>query len=270
MIKAIIKKSKLWKTISKSGLYQKLRFPAKYKIQQEEPDFYKKFLKSHPAKNNLIFDVGANMGHKSIIFSRLAKKVVAFEPSEKLFDFLQKRFNNSNVTLFNYALGNAVTDSDFYVVENNEAYNSLNKKHIETTTTSRGIATINTVKHKKVKVEVLENFIKKFGIPKYIKIDVEGYEYEVIKGLITPVPLLSFEVNLPEFLSESIQTINHLDLISSNKYRFNFATSNFFLNEKFIGKEDAIQFLRETALQYLEIYVKFDLDHTGSTRKRLY
>lgn len=270
MIKTYIKKSRFWRTISNSDFYQKLRFPVKFKKQQEEPSFYKKFLNSYPLKNALIFDVGANMGNKSIIFSKLAKKVVAFEPSEKLFSYLLKRFENSNVTLFNYALGSCVSKSDFYIVENNEAYNSLNKKHIKTTTTLRGIATMATVQHKKIQVEVIENFIQKFGVPKYIKIDVEGYEYEVIKGLKTPVPLLSFEANLPEFLSESIQTINHLDLISFNKYRFNFATSNSFLNEKFIGKEDAIQFLRETALQYLEIYVKFDLDHTGSTRKRLY
>lgn len=258
MIKSFIKRSKLWKAISHSGFYQKLRFPAIYKIQQEEPNFYKKFLKSHPAKNNMIFDVGANMGHKSIIFSRLAKKVVAFEPSEKLFDFLQKRFGNSNVILFNYALGNTVSDLDFYVVENNEAYNSLNKKHIETTTTLRGIATINTIKHKKIKVEIVENFIKKLGIPKYIKIDVEGYEHEVIKGLKTPVPLLSFEVNLPEFCNESIQSINYLDKISCQNYMYNFATGNFFLNENFIGKDEAISFLESSQLSYLEIYVKLE------------
>lgn len=256
--------------ISNSDFYQKLRFPVKFKKQQEEPNFYKIFLNSYPLKNALIFDVGANMGHKSIIFSKLAKKVVAFEPSKKLFNYLLKRFENSNVILYNYALGSCVSESDFYIVENNEAYNSLNKKHIKTTTTIRGIATMATVKHEKIHVEIIENFIQKFGVPKYIKIDVEGYEYEVIRGLKTPVPLLSFEANLPEFLSESIQSINHLDLISSNKYRFNFATGNFFLNEKFMGKEDAIHFLRETPLQYLEIYVKLDLDNTCSTRKRKY
>ncbi len=92
-------------------------------------------------------------------------------------------------------MGDIVGNSDIYLVENNEAYNSLNRKHIETTTTSRGIANLETVKCQKVKVEVLENFIHKFGTPKYIKIDVEGYELEVLKGLQTAVPLLSFEAN---------------------------------------------------------------------------
>jgi len=61
------------------------------------------------------------MGNKSIIFSKLAKKVVAFEPSENLFIYLLKGFENSNVTLFNYALGRCVYESDFYIVGNNEA-----------------------------------------------------------------------------------------------------------------------------------------------------
>lgn len=258
MIKSFIKKTQLWRKVSQSDLYQRLRFPVKYKEQQIEPNFYRNFLNSHPSKNNLIFDVGANMGHKSIIFSRLAKKVVAFEPSEKLYTFLKNRFIKSNVQLYNYALGSSVSELDFYLVENNEAYNSLNKKHIKTTTAYRGIATLETVKRQKIKVEVVENFIIKYGVPKYIKIDVEGYEYEVLKGLKTLVPLLSFEANLPEFLEESINSINYLDRLSLNRYNYNFANSNFFLNEEFISKEPAINFLKNTQLEYVEIYVKLN------------
>jgi FkbM family methyltransferase len=228
MIKSYIKNSSFWKKVSHSNLYQMFRFPEKYKEQQEEPNFYKNFLKYHPSNQSLIFDIGANKGYKSVIFSKLVKKVVAFEPSEKLYHYLQKRFVNSNVIIYNLALGSSVCESDFYLVENNEAYNSLNKKHIESITASRGIATIENVMHKKVKVEVVEKFIEKYGVPKYIKIDVEGFEYEVIKGMKTPVPLISFEANLPEFYDESIQSIEYLDLISFNNYRFNFATANFF------------------------------------------
>ena len=260
MFKAFIKKIIFWKKISNSDIYQRVRFPSEFKERQVEPNFYRKFLGSHPAKNKLIFDVGANMGHKSLIFSKLAKKVVAFEPSKKLFGFLQQRFKNSNITLFNYALGSSVSESKIYVVENNEAYNSLNKKHIETTTSNRGIATLETVKRQIVKVETLENFIQKFKIPKYIKIDVEGFELEVLRGLRTPVPLISFEANLPEFRSESILSIEYLDEISSGRYRFNFATGNYFLKQDFLEMEEAIRFIKETDLRYVEIYVRLELD----------
>ncbi|WP_034886445.1 FkbM family methyltransferase [Gillisia sp. JM1] len=259
MIKFYLKKTQLWKFISQSTIYKKFRDPENYRKQQVEPNFYKRILKMHPSRNNLIFDVGANIGSKSIIFSKLARKVVSFEPSEKLFIFLQKKFANTNVILFNYALGNSVSKSDLYIVENNEAYNSLNKKHIEITATSRNIATIDTVKHQQVNVEIIENFITKFGIPKYIKIDVEGYEYEVIKGLKTTVPIISFEANLPEFSEESIQIIKYLDELSLNRYKYNFTVSNSFIMKNFIAKEEAINFLIDTNLQYVEIYAILDL-----------
>lgn len=254
MIKGYLKKSALWKKISHSDLYKSFRFPEEYKRLQEEPNFYKKFLKMHPAKDNLIFDVGANRGHKSVIFSKLSRKVISFEPSEKLYLFLKERFKNTNVAVYNCALGSENTETELYIVEDNEAYNSLNKKHFETTTASRGIATMNTVKHQKIKVRVLEDFIKKNGVPKYIKIDVEGYEYEVIQGLKTAVALLSFEANLPEFCEESVQTIEYLESLDHKGYKYNFATVHSFLLENFVQKDKAKEFIRNSQLNYLEVF----------------
>ena len=251
--KSFFKKSWLWKTVLQKRVWR-LKNPKIYRKQQEEINFYRKLLKSHPADNNLIFDVGANVGRKSFVFSKLAKKVVAFEPSPKLHLFLQKRFVNSNVLPINCALGRHVSTVDFYITEKDESYNSLNYKHIETTATVRGVATAETVKIVKVRVEIIEDYIRSFGTPKYIKIDVEGSEYEVVKGLKTPVPILSFEANLPEFKDESIETINYLENISSNKYKFNFAQENFFICQKNLSAIEARKFLKSTRRNYVEIY----------------
>ncbi len=254
MIKAYLKTTKLWKAISQSQFYHWYRDPVNYRKKQEETNFYKKLLKKHPSPNKLIFDVGANIGTKSKVFSGLAKKVIAFEPSEKLYNRLLKSFKNSNVEIYNCALGSKSGFLDLFIIEKNEAYNSLNKKHITETAIRRGITIIENVSQKKVKVELLEDFVNKYGIPKYIKIDVEGYEHEVLKGLQTPVPILSFEANLPEFKKESIQSLNYLHILSLNKYKFNFTSSGSFLLENFVSKEEAIKFLNNTELSYLEIY----------------
>lgn len=259
IIKSYLKQTKIWKFILQSAIYNRIRDPENYRKQQVEPNFYKKILKMHPSRNNLIFDVGANIGSKSIIFSKLARKVVSFEPSERLFGLLQKKFENTNVIIYNYALGNKVSTSDLYIVENNEAYNSLNKKHIEITATSRNIATLDTVKYQEVKVETVERFITEIGIPKYLKIDVEGFEYEVIKGLKSIVPIISFEANLPEFREESVQVIKYLEVLSLNRYKYNFTVSNYFIRENFTTNEEAIDFLITTKLEYVEIYALLDL-----------
>src|SRR5947208_7185124 len=58
---------------------------------------------------------------------------------------------------------------------------------------------------RQVETITLEQMISTYGLPFYIKIDVEGYEPNVLKGLQTAVPYLSFEVNLPDFRSEGNQ-----------------------------------------------------------------
>ena len=162
MIKSFLRNTRLWIVISNSDLYQKLRNPLAFKKDQEEVNFYSQLLAAINYPKELIFDVGSNVGKKSAIFSKLAKKVIAFEPSEKLFTYLRKRFKNSHVELFNCALGSTVSSSEFYEINGNEAYNSLSKKHIETTVTKREISNIELVTRRKVNVEIIENFIKKF------------------------------------------------------------------------------------------------------------
>lgn len=251
----VIKRRRFWKKFSETNFYLRIRNPKEYERQQQEPKFYKKLLQGSKG-DNLIFDVGANLGYKSVIFLDIVKNVVAFEPSSRLCDYLENRFKTRNLIVYNCALGSHPHFTHFYVVEDNEAYNSLNKKHIETTAYKRGIATINTVKPKPIKVEVLENFIKTLGIPKYIKIDVEGYELEVLKGLKTAVSVISFEANLPDFRDETVLAVKYLDELSSGKYKYNFTATLEFLNDRFVSAQDAIIFIESTTLSYLEIYAK--------------
>ena len=71
----------------------------------------------------------------------------------------------------------------------------------------------------------MEDLIAKFGVPFFIKIDVEGYEPEVLRGLRQPVPYVSFEVNLPEFMSEGEQCVELLADLSPNG-KFNYAVNS--------------------------------------------
>lgn len=252
-IKSFLKKSLLWKLISQSALHLKMTRPEYYRKQKEELIFYQNLLGLHPAKNDLIFDVGANKGNKSLLFSKLAKEVIAFEPSHKLNALLSRKLKATNVKIYNVALGNKASMADMYIVNKSQAYNSLKIKHIENIVKNRRIAGNEDIYRQKVKIETLDSFIAKKGLPKYIKIDVEGYEVEVLKGLNTPVPILSFEANLPEFKEEAIDCIEHTANISK-AYSYNFAQESLLLKEEFLPPEAAIKFLQETDLRYVEIY----------------
>ena len=56
--------------------------------------------------------------------------------------------------------------------------------------------------------------IVRYGLPKFIKIDVEGYELEVLKGLTYAVDLISFEY-IPEQIHKAIDCISQIEKYNS-------------------------------------------------------
>ncbi len=73
-----------------------------------------------------------------------------------------------------------------------------------------------------IELSTLDNLVSKYGVPVFCKIDVEGFETEVLKGLHTPIQYLSFEYCVPEMqlqLLECIEIIHSFD----NEYKFNYS-----------------------------------------------
>lgn len=255
-IRKKLKKIPLWYKISQSDAYMQIRKPLFYKEQLEELKFYKSLLGDC---NKLIFDVGANKGHKSWIFSKLAEKVVMFEPDTNHLKILRMRFgHNHKFFIHDCALSSEAGESSYFYFKNNTGYNTLSEKHINTVVTNRGLLENDTVHITKIRTDTLNNFILKYGVPDYIKIDVEGFELPVIQGLKKPVPLLSFEANLPEFLNESLQILDYLEALLNSRCGFNYSVNNQLELPKFIGVQDFKIFLQHTSLNNLEVYCKRD------------
>ncbi|MFK7772103.1 MAG: FkbM family methyltransferase [Saprospiraceae bacterium] len=73
-----------------------------------------------------------------------------------------------------------------------------------------------------MELTTLDQIIEQEGVPAFIKIDVEGYELEVIQGLNARIPLLSFEANFPEFKEETFLILERLVEIDEG-CKFNFS-----------------------------------------------
>lgn len=186
------------------------------------------FYRSLIAPSDLVFDVGANMGNRSKIFCAIGAKVVAFEPQSHCARFLAAAFSdNPDFALIQAALSNTEGESVMHLSEahvlstlNTEWMDRMNKE---------GRFANQWNKTEQVKLTTLDKSIERFGIPAFIKIDVEGHEFNVVKGLSHPIRLLSME-----FASESLDSINmcvdHLDTLAQYEYRLSFGESMRFDN----------------------------------------
>jgi FkbM family methyltransferase len=175
---------------------KKLFFPTVYdkqliKIIAEEQSFYSQFIKN----GDLCFDIGANYGIKTTVFKNLGASVVAVEPQPNCYNFLKWKFRNK-ATVIHKGIGSKNSILEFYVSNYNEL-SSFNKDWVNDLSVLRN-KDAKIIKTLQIPVTTLDNLIEEFGTPKFIKIDVEGYELEVLEGLKLPFKYLSFEYSIPE------------------------------------------------------------------------
>jgi Methyltransferase FkbM domain len=71
----------------------------------------------------------------------------------------------------------------------------------------------------KVEVTTLDDLIGKFGLPDFCKIDVEGFEPQVVSRLSSPLPILSFEHTLG-MMERTERVIQKLDSLGSYEYNY--------------------------------------------------
>ena len=144
---------------------------------------------------NFSIDVGANKGLYSIELEKISKKVFIFEPIKILYDDLCKILSKKTQK-FNYALGSASCNKRIKIpiLRNSLSYGRASISQ-----------TFNNYIWENIKVRSLNYLIKKKKINfknkkvDFIKIDVEGYEYQVIKGAVNflkkykPIILIELE-----------------------------------------------------------------------------
>ncbi len=200
-------------------------------------------------KANLIFDVGANEGMLTNIFSQLSNHVLVIEPSERNIKILRAKFhNNQSVLLLRAAVSHYNGEQLFYEDKNDYATGTLSYKWNE-------IKKQETQNHASlIKAITLDNLIQQYGKPSYIKVDVEGYEWQVIQGLSQQIALLSFEAMLPAFMDETIQCIERLQMISQTA-KFNFSLSDALVYNDYMDKEILLDNLKNIN-QTIDIFCK--------------
>ena len=218
MIRNFIKKIPGTRSLNKLILERIImrNFLACSSLELKQVKFYNQFIK----KNDLVFDVGCNVGSRTKLFLNLGGKVVGFEPQEDLCNHLHGHLKrNRRFSLERTALGSK-TGSAKINISDAHVLSSMSKRWIEATQKSGRFDQYNWNETQKVAVSTLDEKIKTYGTPQFIKIDVEGYEFEVLKGLTRPINFISIE-----FTAEDIKNSQKCIKLISNlgEYLFNYS-----------------------------------------------
>jgi FkbM family methyltransferase len=167
-----------------------------------EEDF--EILPSLPVRSNLFIDVGANRGDaiQSILMRAPGANVVAFEPNSYLCGKLVKRYGkDSRINIVNYGLGNADSSFDLFVpFYNNYMFDGL-ASFKEENARDWLINRLYNFRREKFELKKLCCQVRRlddFNLnPGFIKVDVQGFEYEVLQGAVktlkTHKPMLLIE-----------------------------------------------------------------------------
>lgn len=167
---------------------------------------------------SLCFDIGANIGEKSEALLKAGMSVIAVEPQPLCVKEIMARCGRyDKIRIIQTAVGSEVGEAELYISEIFHASSSLDKNW--------------TPSHESliVPLTTLDLLIDEFGVPTYCKIDVEGYELNVLRGLTRPISLVSLEYHLIERdLDKTFECLNYLDNLANGKILINMSPAEHF------------------------------------------
>jgi FkbM family methyltransferase len=145
-------------------------------------------------RGDLVFDIGSHVGDRIAAFRKLGCRVVAVEPQPAAFSFLRLAYGRRpDVTLIHGAVSDRAGTLPLRINIANPTISTASSAFIDAAHGASGWEGQSWEETIEVRAVTLDELVGLHGVPAFVKIDVEGFEHEALKGLSRPLPALSFE-----------------------------------------------------------------------------
>lgn len=201
--------------------------------------FYGQFIQP----GDLCFDIGAHVGNRLRIWRQLGARTVGIEPQPHCMALLRSWYGgDATVQLVEAAVGATPGVQQLHVSPTNLTVSTLSSAWIESVQQDPSFAGVHWNETLPVSVITLDQLIERFGLPAFCKIDVEGYEVEVLAGLSQPIPALSFEY-LTAARASAVDCIEQLATLGEYAYNWSVGESHRLQSADWLDQETMAQWL---------------------------
>ncbi len=167
------------------------------------------------ATQSLVLDVGAYNGDKAAWFAARGARVICVEPQPGLAKALRNRFaDNQRVTVIEKGVGATSGNAILHICETDPVLSTF-KEHWQQ---GRFLGKRWDRQHE-VAITTLADLVEQHGVPDYCKIDVEGAEVDVLRGLDRRIGIISFEFTT-EYLAHAAEAVQLLRALGYAQYNF--------------------------------------------------